>query len=236
MAPLIIKLMLQRVSIKEIWSNAWHSDVRRRQLITGFSLLLIVLFIMPVFFRFIEKRKGVVLHDWLLNLVPPHNVSGLIFSIMWGMALFVLYRAVYKPEIVINYCWTLLFVSIMRFISISLVPLAPPVGFIQIHDPITGIFYGEASITKDLFFSGHTATIAIMVLCLQKRTDKIIALIALISVACLLLIQHIHYSIDILCAPLVVYTVNRLRIYMLYKKPVIKHLNIAYARQKKYSA
>ena len=176
------------------------------------------------------------MHDWILSAITPHDVSGLIFSIIWGMGILTLYRAIHKPEIFINYCWTLLFVSVLRFITISLVPLGPPAGLIQLHDPITGIFYGEANITRDLFFSGHTATLTIMLLCLQKKADKFIAFVALICVACLLLVQHIHYSMDVLFAPPAVYAVHRLVIYLLYKKPAIKRISIAYAEPEKYSA
>ena len=150
------------------------------------------------------------MHDWLLAAIPPHNVSVAIFSVIWGMALLILYRAIYNPEIYINYCWTLILVCIARLATISLVPLAPPVGLINLTDPLTGIFYGESTITKDLFFSGHTATLTLIFLCLEKRTDKIIGFFAILIVAVLLLVQHIHYTIDILAAPVFVYGCYRL--------------------------
>ena len=130
----------------------------------------------------------------------------------------------------------MLFVSLARFMSISLVPLMPPAGLIPLHDPLTGIFYGEANITKDLFFSGHTASITIMLLCLQKRGDRFVALVALICVASLLLVQHIHYSIDVLFAPAAVYVINRLVVHVLHKKSVIKRTSLVYAEQEKCSA
>ncbi|HEX3386290.1 MAG TPA: phosphatase PAP2-related protein, partial [Mucilaginibacter sp.] len=70
---------------------------------------------------------------------------------------------------------------------------------------------------KDLFFSGHTSTMVLIYLCLQKRTDKLIALIAAFAVACLLLVQHIHYTIDVLAAPVVVYPCYRLTRYLFFK-------------------
>jgi len=179
--------------------------------------MLLVVFLMPHFFGYIEKRNGVVLNDWLLAQIPPHNVSVLIFAIIWGMILFALIRAIYSPSIYIIYCWTLIFVSIARFTCIILVPLAPPVGFIPLTDPITGIFYGHALITKDLFFSGHTATLTLIVLCLERRTDKLIAVLAVIVVAFLLMVQHVHYTVDILAAPVIVYGLYRATRHFLYK-------------------
>ncbi|MDF2433986.1 MAG: hypothetical protein JWP44_3617, partial [Mucilaginibacter sp.] len=86
-------------------------------------------------------------------------------------------------------------------------------------DPLTGVFYGEANITKDLFFSGHTATLTLIMLCLEKRTDKIIAFFAVVTVAVLLLVQHIHYSIDILAAPVITYLCYCFIRYFLKDKP-----------------
>ena len=192
-------------TLKENWKEVWTSPTQRKLLIIGSTIIFIILNALPIFFRYIEKRKGIVLHDWLLEQIPPHNVSIYIFSIIWGMALLVLVRAIKKPGIYICYCWTLILICIARFITISIVPLDPPIGLIPLTDPLTEVFYGNAFITRDLFFSGHTGTLVLMYLCLQKRTDKIIGLAAIFAVMILLLVQHIHYTIDILAAPVIVY-------------------------------
>ncbi|OIQ68657.1 PAP2 superfamily protein [mine drainage metagenome] len=104
----------------------------------------------------------------------------------------------------------------MRFVTLSLVALNPPQGMILLEDPVNSAFYHNAVITKDLFFSGHTATMVTIFLCLEKRGDKIIALIAAFAVACLLLLQHVHYTIDVLAAPVVVYACYRLTRYLFF--------------------
>lgn len=204
------------LSIKESWKQAINSTPNRMKLIIGSLLLFTILVMMPQFFNKIEKRNGVVLHDWVLAQIPPHNVSVAIFIIIWGMGLIILYRALYKPQIYILYVWALIVVSLVRMATISFVALNPPIGLIPLTDPLTGIFYGESMITKDLFFSGHIATLTLIYLCLDKRQDKIIGLCAIIVVACLLAVQHIHYTIDILASPIVTYTCYRLAKYSLY--------------------
>lgn len=193
------------ISVKEAWKKAGRARATRMKLIIGSVLIFIIMFLLPYFFAHIEKRKGAVLNDWVLEQIPAHNVSVPIFVVIWGMALLIIYRAAYKPAIYIRYCWALIFVCILRMISISLVALDPPPGLIPLVDPLTGIFYGEVPITKDLFFSGHTSILTLIFLCLEKKTDKRIGLAAVIIVAFLLLVQHIHYTIDILVAPLVTY-------------------------------
>lgn len=136
----------------------------------------------------------------------------------------ILIRAINNPSIYITYCWTLIFICIARIISISLVPLDPPLGLIPLVDPLSSVFYGNASITKDLFFSGHTSTMFLIFLCLERKTDKMIALIGTTCVAFLLLVQHIHYTIDIAAAPVIVYSLYKLTRYFLYKSKKSKEL------------
>ncbi|MBD1392149.1 phosphatase PAP2-related protein [Mucilaginibacter glaciei] len=202
-------------TIRQVWTSALQSHYTRYKILSGSFIVAVILSALPLFFNQIQKRDGVVLNDWVLAYLIPHNVSVLIFAAIWGMALLIFYRALYKPEIYINYVWSLIFISIARIISISIVSLDPPHGLVELVDPITGVFYGNAIVTKDLFFSGHTATMALIFLCLEKRADKIISGIATVFVMVLLLVQHIHYTIDVLAAPVIVFLIFTLTKYFL---------------------
>lgn len=148
-----------------------------------------------------------VLNDWVLAHLPAYNVSIIIFTIIWGMATLIFVRALYNPVIYINYVWTLIFINIARMLTITFVALDPPIGLIHLTDPLTGVFYGHNVITRDLFFSGHTSTLVLIFLCLEKRNDKILGFISIIVVMVLLLVQHIHYTIDVVAAPIIVYMI-----------------------------
>jgi len=170
---------------------------------------------LPPFFNMIQKRTGPELNDWVLAAIPPHNVSVAIFTVIWGIGFYALYRAMEKPTIYITYLWTFIFITILRMLAISLVPLNPPAGLIVLTDPLTAVFYGRSTITKDLFFSGHTSILFLAFLCLERKWDKIMALIGTIIVACLLLVQHVHYTVDIIAAPIIIYPVFRVVKYLL---------------------
>ena len=199
-----------QISLKQNWKDIFSSSTKRSILIGGFLLVMAILVVLPQFFNKIEHRQGVVLHDFVLAALPGHNFSIAIFSIIWIMGLFTLYRAIQKPTILIMFIWTLIFVLVARFASITLVPLDPPIGLVPLTDPVNEIFYGHITVTKDLFFSGHTATMMLIFLCLENRTDKIVAFFAMITVMILLLFQHIHYTIDVLAAPIIVYILFRM--------------------------
>ena len=109
-----------------------------------------------------------------------------------------------------TFLWSYIMVSLVRILTISLVALDAPVNLIGLADPLSNAFYGSKFVTKDLFFSGHTSTIFLMALCLQNRTEKILGFIATAIVGFLLLVQHVHYSMDVLTAPVFTWFVYKL--------------------------
>jgi len=209
-------------SPRVIWKETWNTPHKKQQIVIGTVIMLIVVFIMPHFFNFIEHRKGMVLNDWLLAIIAPRNVSIIIFALIWAMIVLIIIRAMRDPSIYITYCWAYIFVCSARLTCISLLPLDPPAGLIRLTDPLTGVFYGNSNITKDLFFSGHTATLTLIFLCLKKKNDRIIAFTATVAVAFLLLVQHIHYTIDVLAAPIFAYGFYRGTRYFLIKNNKIR--------------
>jgi hypothetical protein len=58
------------------------------------------------------------------------------------------------------------------------------------------------AITKDLFFSGHTATMVFVCFFLPSGSERKVAIGLSLILVTLLLVQHVHYSMDILAAPL----------------------------------
>lgn len=195
---------------KEKWMEEWKVIAFRKRLVTVLVILFFVVIINPYFFSYIQQRNGVVLNDWLLNFIPQYDVSVPIFCILWSVVLLAVCRAVQNPRFLIIAGWTCLLLYVSRIISISLVPLNLPKGLIYLHDPIAAIFYGNQLITKDLFYSGHTATMFLIFLCLKDRYDKVYALFATVAIGILLLVQHAHYTIDIIAAPFFTYILYRL--------------------------
>jgi hypothetical protein len=196
-------------STSEKWQAAWRSKKFRNKIFIGLILLFLTLATFPFFFQTIDERNGPVINDWLLNYLPAYNVSVAIFIIMWSATAFIFIRVFQNPDIFVVYLWAYIMLSISRLLVISAVPLNPPVGLLELKDPISNTFYGMRVVTKDLFFSGHTSTLFLDFLCLVKMKDKIIMLAATITVACLLLIQHVHYTIDVLAAPVFTYLIYR---------------------------
>ncbi|MDT3402417.1 phosphatase PAP2-related protein [Mucilaginibacter terrae] len=198
------------ITLKQNWKATWNSASQRSLMIIGSVIVALVLSGMPIFFQHIEQRPGVQLHDFILSRVPAYDVSLYIFLIEWGMGLLILARAIKNPAIYVRYVWLYIVISLTRLLTITLVPLAPPANLVELVDPITGVFYGHAVITKDLFYSGHTSTLIAMYFCLPRKPDRYLVIVATIAMACLLIVQHVHYTIDILAAPVFVFLLNRI--------------------------
>jgi hypothetical protein len=183
------------------WKQLIKNPSFRKKLIIGLILMSGILSFLPHFFQYIELRRGYVLHDFVLKHLPAVDVSIPVFTIIWAMVIFFVVRSIKDPMLFLTYLYSFFILCVVRIITIYLVKLDPPEGLIALVDPISNSFYGKSFITKDLFFSGHTATQWLFFLCFRRKTDKIIALCCTIAVGTLVLFQHVHYTIDVLAAP-----------------------------------
>lgn len=208
------------------WKANWQIPAFKRKVVIGILALIGVLSYLPVFFQHIEQRNGYVLHDFVLHLLPSADVSIPIFLLIWLSAGYTVYRATQQPDIFIRVLYGFVFVCLSRIITIYLVALDPPVDLIQLKDPLANSFYGKAGfITKDLFYSGHTASMCLFAYCLQGRREKIFAGIAAGLVGVLLLVQHVHYTIDVLTAPVLTYACYQLAAHLpLVKRPLLRRI------------
>jgi hypothetical protein len=195
----------ERGAVVRLWKNNWQSTDYRRKLISGLIIISFILIALPFFYQAIEQRNGIKFNDYLLQWLPAYDLSLFIFVTIWSMALLTFHRFRQDPQIFLTFLWGFILINLSRFVSIGLVPLNAPDSLVAIHDPISNYFYGPKFITKDLFFSGHTAAMFLMFLCLKKRSDKILTFIATIIIAISVLIQHVHYTMDVFMAPIITY-------------------------------
>ena len=207
------------------WGQAWTSNTFRSKVIVALIIFISIVLLLPHFFAFIEARQGVVLNDWLLQIIPSRDFSVTIFICVWSTSLLILVRSIQQPTIFLMAIYYLIVLTLVRITSISLIPLDPPLSLIPLVDPLTSLTYGGSKIfiTKDLFFSGHTSNLLMFYLCLQKKRDKQFALAAATIVACLVLVQHVHYFIDVAGAIVFTYFLVMFTKQMQFFKIALKH-------------
>jgi hypothetical protein len=169
------------------------------------TLLVLILVTLSNFLNFIERRNGVILNDPVLNLFDPVDLTWLTFGLIYVSLIAAIIFFSKKPQLLLLAFQSYILMIILRMIAMHLVSLNPPEKMIPLNDPLVEFFGTGQLLTKDLFFSGHTATLFLLFLLADLKSLKIFFLISTITLAISVLLQHVHYSIDVLAAPFFAY-------------------------------
>jgi hypothetical protein len=191
------------------WKNAWTLKRFRTELFSTLALFFGTLFLFSRFIKWIELREGVALNDPILAILNPVDLTWFTFAFIYsGIILSVIVNAVYPTRFLLGLqVYTLMVV--VRAAAMYAIPLDPPVAMIPLEDPFVEIIGTGQTLTRDLFFSGHTATMVVLFLCVAQRSVKIFLIIGAGTVAVCLLLQHVHYTIDVVAAPFFAYGAYR---------------------------
>lgn len=187
------------------WKEFISSKQKRFELISTLILLSVVLFSLTRFLIFIESRNGFSFEDPLLKLFEPIDLTWLTFTLIYGSIITAIFYLISKPEKLLFTIQLYTLMVVVRIIAMWLLPLNPPEKMIILVDPFVEFFGTGKTLTKDLFFSGHTATLFILFLTTDSKYLKLFFLICTIGVAISVLLQHVHYSIDVFAAVIITY-------------------------------
>ena len=192
------------------WKEFLKSKNNKVELVVTLILLAIVLTSLANFLNFVEARQGVVLPDPILNLFNPIDLTWLIFGLIYLSLIIGVITLFKNPKQLMFAIQIYVLMVVLRIIAMYLMPLEPPQKMIMLNDPLVEFFGTGQTLTKDLFFSGHTATLFILFLVSEKKVFKVIFLISTIAVAIAVLLQHVHYTIDVFAAIFFTYACYKL--------------------------
>jgi hypothetical protein len=154
-----------------------------------------------LFFDFIEHRQGYSMQDPIVNYLQARDNSIFIFSILWLCIALQIWLIKDKPRQTLLFLLSYLIINLTRIVTIYFVPLNPPTNLIPLQDPLSNYFYGTTFITKDLFYSGHTAIVLLIGFTTQHKLLKTFFVIAASFIGFMVLSNHVHYTIDVIAAP-----------------------------------
>jgi len=183
------------------WKFAWQNSFFRRLLLTTLLFFIVLVWLYPLFFDFIEHRQGYSMQDPIVNYLQARDNSIFIFSILWLCIALQIWLLKDKPQQTLLFLLSYLIINLTRIVTIYFVPLNPPTNLIPLQDPLSNYFYGTTFITKDLFYSGHTAIVLLIGFTTQQRLLKIFFVIAASFIGFMVLSNHVHYTIDVIAAP-----------------------------------
>ncbi len=184
------------------WREAWASRAFRWRLALTVPALVATLAALATFVKWVERRPGAVLPDPILAMIPPRDVTWPVFGLIYAGIVVAVFLLVRRPERLLAGVQAYVVLALLRMIVMWATPLDPPPGMIVLEDPLVQGFGGASqALTRDLFFSGHTSTMFLLFLAVPGRSAKGFFLAATALVAFLVLVQHVHYAVDVLAAP-----------------------------------
>lgn len=194
----------------DITWREWLGTRRGRTIIVFclITLVSMVLF-MPLYYReLLGPKVGILLDDPVLNLFTPADWSTAVFFILTVALVQTLVMYSNKPAILFAGIMTYCVVNILRAVTMYAITLEPPADMILLIDPISAsLVYPEQAFAKDLFFSGHVSTMMAMVFVERNRLWYLVKLAGTLLMALFLAWQHVHYTVDLLAAPIITYLV-----------------------------
>ena len=192
------------------WKIAFSSTYFRNRFFISVLLLLLVLVVFAYLLAYIETRQGHVFYDPILNFIKPRDVSDFIFFVTYSAAIVGFIYAITSPYKFLHFIQMYGSLTLLRVITLFFIPLEPPTAIIPLRDEfLNHTFYAGSLHLKDLFFSGHAATLFLFFYFTQNRVLKVAFLVAAIAVSLGVMVQHVHYSYDVIAAPIFAYIAYR---------------------------
>ena len=187
------------------WGEAWRDPRFRLRLFLTLPGLVGVLAALTRFLDFAEARPGATLPDPVLALLPPRDLTWPTFGLIYAGLVIGVARLCTQPRRLLLALQAYVVMVLLRIASMWVTPLEAPPGMIPLNDPLVRLFGPAKLLTKDLFFSGHTSTLFLLALAVSGRRSRAFFLFCTAAVAACVLWQHVHYTIDVLAAPLFAY-------------------------------
>jgi len=191
------------------WNERLRSPSFRWQLLLTVLVLAMLLLAYARFLDWIEHRPGVLLHDPLLALFQARKVTWAVFALIYGGLVLGLATLGARPAALLVALQSYILVIAARMAVMYVVPLDPPVGMIRLKDPFVQLFDTGVVLTRDLFFSGHVATLFLLFLTARHRLLRAAFIFATVVVGAGLIWQHVHYTVDVLIAPCITFCCYR---------------------------
>jgi PAP2 superfamily C-terminal len=187
------------------WKEALRSPAFRLQFFLTVPILAVVLFSCAHFLDWIELRPGVALPDPLPASFQARKLTWITFWLIYAALVLGVGTLSRRPRALLVALQSYALVVAARMAAMYFMPLDPPPGLIRLKDPFVQLFDMRVVLTKDLFFSGHVATLFLLFLTAQHRVLRVGFLLATVVVGAGLIWQHVHYTIDVLTAPFITF-------------------------------
>lgn len=173
----------------------------------AFIFLLVSLVISFYAGTYATEKASNAVTDIVLDNIPVFDVDGIFIYGPFVFWIFMVLLGLKEPKKIPFAVKSIALFIVIRSIFISLTHIGPFPDQIAIHNAPN--FFQKFSFAGDLFFSAHTGLPFLMALTFWKenRTLGIIFTGVALFFGAIVLMAHLHYSIDVLSAFFITYTI-----------------------------
>ena len=201
------------------WFKEWKQDFwkTKKLILLSFLFLCLAIFIYTLSANYSNKVNAISVPDLILDNTPTINLGFIyVFSILIiTLTIFVyplIFKIKYLPYVIAQFS----LLSILRSFFIALTHLNIPQNAAIYSAPA---WFGLIDPQNALFFSGHVAFSFLGFLLFRKEKISIFFLLATVLLGIVVLLMHVHYSIDVFAALFIAYGSYKLGNYFMKLKP-----------------
>lgn len=185
--------------------DAWKKEILDHKYLLLLSILFLFVSLILEYFsgNYVTKVVGVSAPDLILDNIPTFDLDGIfIYGGALTVALFLLYPFFFRVKELHKAISQFSLLVLMRDAFITFTHLHTPAGALQFTIPG---WFSYFVFHNDLFFSGHTAIPFLGFLLYKGSKIRYLFLAISIIMAIVVLLMHIHYSIDVFSAFFITY-------------------------------
>lgn len=165
--------------------------------------LLLVAFLFNRFLAWNETREGLHFDDPFFRLYKAKDYSWAIMLPLYAAIVFFIYYFRHQPLKLTRLATAYALAITFRMVTLYFLPFYADSDAVKLYDLILNNFvYPDNYVARDLFFSGHAALMLLMMWTMPKGNLRGIYLGVTVVVSAFLVLQKVHFSIDILAAPI----------------------------------
>lgn len=183
-----------------------------RALLVSLFFLLIAMIINFYAGTYATENASFPVTDIILSNINVYDVDGIFNYVPVVFVVFLFFICLYKPKRLPFVIKSLALFVVIRSIFITLTHIGP--------FPTQSIIYSESLIGKftftgDLFFSGHVGVPFLLALIFwENKYFRYLFILYSIFMGIIVLMGHYHYSIDVLSAYFITYTIFHITLYL----------------------
>ena len=187
------------------WRDAVAEDTFRKYFAANFLFCLTVYLLIAQWLKYNSTRHGTIVNDPLYTILPLHDFSVYIFFLTYSVTIATILYLISVPQLLHRAFTAFTILFIIRALCIFFIPLSPWGDMLTLRDPFTNFVASEESIRNDLFFSGHMSDMAFFYFVVGSSLLRRYIVFCAVLVGFMLISQHVHYTLDVLAAPVFAY-------------------------------